>query len=65
MELTMIYDGSEIPFLGQNDATLARHGRFASCTGWIGVATEVRIVAPRLVADVPGSSAPNGRRLRN
>ena len=65
MEQTMMYDGREIPFLIKTDGASAHHGRFASRTGWIGVATAVRIVAPLFVGDVPGSSAPNGRRLRN
>ena len=64
MEQTMTYDGREIPFLIEMDGASARHGHFASQTGWIGGATTVRIVAP-LIADVPGSSAPNGRRLRH
>ena len=64
MEGTTMYNGSNMPFCAGIGAALARHGRFASQTGWIGAATGIRIVTLPRVADVPGSSVPNGRRLR-
>ena len=63
MEGTTMYNGSNMPFCAGFGAALARHGRFASQTGWTG-ATGIRILAIPRVADVPGSSVPNGRRLR-
>ncbi len=65
MELTMMYDGWEIPFLGKTGIASACHGRFASRTEWINAATRIHIIAPRFIGDVPGSSVPSGRRLRS
>jgi hypothetical protein len=55
-------------FQAQLGGFRALHGRFASRTGWIGAshgagAGDRRLAT--LIAAVPGSSVPNGRRLRS
>ena len=65
MGQTMIHNGWEMPFRTGTGTTSANHGRFASWIGLGGTAKRILLIAPIVVADVPGISVPNGRRLRS
>ena len=66
MEHTMIYSERETPFHDGTGMIMSRAGRFVSQLAWIGVTTlRIGNVAGPRVADGPGISVPNGRRLRN
>ena len=64
----MTYSGCDTPFIGGLGAGLAHDSRFASLHIGIGVTANgmwIRNMAGPRVADVPGSSVPDGRRLRS